>query len=158
MTNGSGRAIIAFTEEAVIAGFAASLRVNSAKVLLQVNNNCYRIAKELFTLTVNLTPSPANPGPFAKGVLSNQWYPGQGSDFSTEIGTEMSDNGAGSLSRIAMLGGLQFDGKDGALTLTNNVEYGYLAEVKGWDQPRWSGVPPYRMVARSIQAISVKYK
>jgi hypothetical protein len=137
-------------------GFAASIRVNSDAVLLKVNKVAYRIAWELFTSIVHLTPSPTQPGAFAKGLLANQWYPSVGTP-SGEVGTDTSDTGSASLSRINefVANGKEFLGKDGVLILSNNLPYSGRAESVGWLEAPWSGkVRPYRMVARSLIAVA----
>lgn len=141
-------------------GFAASVKANSRRLLAKVNKQCYQIAKELFTSIVNLTPSPDNPGPYAKGHLANQWYPEEGSDFSDELSSSTSSDGSGSLARINAMSGYAFNGRDGAVTLANNLSYAYRAEVLGWPvSDGWSGqIGPYRMVARSLQIIKARYK
>lgn len=138
--------------------FAKSVQANSRKVLWRVNNKCYEIAKALFVSIINFTPSPDNPGPFAMGHLADQWYPDEG-DFSEELSGSTSPNGAGSLARVQAMKGGAFNGRDGKVTLTNNVDYAYRAEVLGWPASEgWSGkIGPYRMVARSIQIIKAKY-
>lgn len=142
-----------------LGGFTESIRLNSAAILQQVNKEVYRIAWELFTSVVILTPSPSQPGRFAKGVLANQWYPSTGSGVSTS-GTSASNTGSESLARInAIVKGKEFLGKDGRLTLSNNVPYAYNAEVEGWNPPTWSGkVKAYRMVARSLMAVAARNK
>ena len=107
---------------------------------MRVNLRCYDLARELFTSIVNLSPSPSHPGPYAHGLLVNQWYPEEG-DFSDECGFSTSPNGAESLSRIKALRGLAFYQKDGKLTFTNNLSYAYRAEVLGWPaSDGWSGL------------------
>lgn len=140
--------------------FAASVSNNVYAVLTKVNSDAYKIAKELFNTVVDETPSPAHPGPFATGYLVDQWFPEVGNEFSEELGSSTSRDGSGSKSRIAALIGSEFFGKDGTLTLTNNVPYAYRAEVLGWPQEDgWSGqIGPYRMVAKALQAIADKYK
>ena len=142
--------------------FADSLRANTKKVLLEVNQKSYNIARDLFATVVAFSPSPSNPGPFADGYLVNQWYPENGKDFSDELGpdSDTSPNGQSSKSRIAALKGYKFNGRDGTVTLTNNTHYAYRAEALGWPEDEgWSGkIGPYRMVARAIQLIGVKYK
>ncbi len=142
--------------------FAASLLANSNKLLREVNEKCYAIARELFTSIVELSPSPLHPGPYADGYLVNQWYPTDGPGFSEELGpsNDTSINGMGSLTRIGQLRGNQFRSGDGAVTLTSNVHYAYRAEVLGWPaEEGWSGrIGPYRMVALSLQKIAAKYK
>lgn len=139
--------------------FAASVKMNSIRLLADVNAKVYKIARELFTKVVNLTPSPSNPGPYAAGHLANQWYPEEGGDFSEELSSDTSTTGAGSIARISALNGVEFYQKDGKLTLTNNLHYAYRAEALGWPrEDGWSGtIGPYRMVARSLQAIKAKY-
>lgn len=140
--------------------FAQSVNANCHKAMLAVNAKCYQIAKELFTKIVDLTPSPTNPGPYAEGVLVNNWFPVDGSGFSSAETDASSSYGAGSRARIKSLQGFQFFRKDGTVTLSNNVHYAYRAEVLGWPQSDgWSGrIGPYRMVARSLQAIAARYK
>lgn len=139
--------------------FAASIRMNSNRLLLDVNKKCYQIARELFRNIVQLTPSPTNPGLYAAGHLVNQWYPENGGDFSEELSSDTSPNGSGSLARIEGLKGVEFYRKDGKVTLVNNLSYAYRAEVLGWPRKEgWSGtIGPYRMVAKSLQAIKAKY-
>lgn len=140
-------------------GFAASLKANINKALLNVNTHCYKIAKELFTNVVYETPSPTTPGNWAKGLLANQWYPKNGGNFSTEVSTDTSPFGGASLTRIQALSGLEMFKKDGQITMANNLEYAGRAESLGWPKPEWTGtVGPYRMVAKSIQLIAHKYK
>lgn len=132
--------------------FEQSVKAASRTILEQVNTKCNQITWELFTSVVKKTPSPANPGPKAKGLLSNQWYPSIGSASSSR-GTSLSANGADSLSRIAALAkGIEFIGKDGRAILANNLDYAVQAEETGW--PR---TVPYRMVALSLQAVGAKY-
>jgi hypothetical protein len=125
-----------------------------------VNQQCYAIAWQLFTSVVRLTPSPKNPGPFASGLLVNQWYPSVDRP-SQQKGDATSPDGAASIERINAFtqNGRAFLGKDGKVYLTNNVEHAYRAEMLGWPEPEWSGkIGPYRMVARSLQAVSAKNK
>lgn len=135
----------------------------STEVLAKINLTCYEIAWELFTSVVKLTPSPSNPGQYAKGLLANQWYPAENSASSARS-SSIDSNGSGSLDRINAFakGGVEFYCKDGKVVLANNMPYAYRAEVLGWpkeDNPIWSGkVGPYRMVSRSLIAISAKYK
>jgi hypothetical protein len=144
-------------------GFAKSVATNIAKLKARVNAQCYQLARELFTSIVVLSPSPGNPGPFADGLFANQWYPSDGPEFSSEVGTSEAQAGDESLLRIATIldpdNGKQFFEKDGAVTMTNNLPYSSLVETWGWPFPQWTGRSgPYRMVALSIQAIAAKYK
>jgi len=133
--------------------FEQSTRLAASNVLLAVNRKCYEIAWELFSSVVRKTPSPDNPGPKAKGLLANQWYP-QEQGASAARGTSKSRDGSSSLARIqAMMNGTVFYDKDGKFTLTNNMDYVEQAESAGWKR-----TPPYRMVALSLQATAAKYK
>lgn len=139
--------------------FAQSVNANSLTIMRQVNDRVYEIARELFRSIVQLTPSPSNPGDTAKGVLANNWFPADGPGFSQATSTARSSNGAASLARINALRGNSFFQKDGVVTLSNNLDYAYRAEVLGWPTPRWSGrVGPYRMVALSMQKTAARYK
>lgn len=133
--------------------FEKSIRAASKKILVDVNQKCNQIAWELFTSVVNKTPSPTNPGPFAKGLLANQWYSMDGG-VSGASGINKSPNGADSLARIqSILNGTQFSGRDGRVTLSNNLDYAVQAESEGWKR-----TPAYRMVALSLQATVAKFK
>lgn len=142
--------------------FAQSVLLNIEKVKQDVNDSVYQIARELFTKIVGYTPARTpNPvvGPTAKGVLVNNWFPMNGPEFSSSKTDQRSAIGAGSLARIKALVGQNFLNKDGTVTLSNNLDYAYRAEVLGWPSPPWSGrIGPYRMVARALQEIGVKYK
>lgn len=141
-------------------GFADSIKLHSQRILEEINKKCYTITWNLFTSIVQLSPSPSNPGPYADGLLVNQWYPKVGKGFSSQLTSATSPYGSGSLSRInGIMGGKEFLKKNGTITLTNNVHYGILAEKIGWNPPEWTGRQgPYRMVARSIQLTAAKYK
>lgn len=141
--------------------FLASLNRNIQRVEREINDKVYKISIELFLSVVSKSPSPDNPGEFAKGLLANQWYPKAGAGFSSFQTTAISRNGQASRDRInALRGGNEFLGKDGRLSLTNNLDYAYRAEVLGWPKSDgWSGnVGPYRMVALSLQAVAARYK
>ena len=142
-------------------GFSKSFALNCQKALEAVNAQCYKITRELFLSIVELSPSPDHPGPTAKGVLVNNWFPVDGPSFSTATTSSRSRNGSQSISRINALQGRSFLGKDGVITLNNNLHYAYRAEVLGWPKSDgWSGriSTPYRMVALSLQKIGAKYK
>ena len=138
--------------------FEQSVRAATNKILVAVNLQCYQIAWELFTSVVSKTPSPANPGKHAKGLLANQWYP-QERGASAARGAATNPSGADSITRIrAMMNGIEFYDRDGKITLSNNLDYAVQAESLGWNPPRWKGTAPYRMVALSLQATVAKYK
>lgn len=136
------------------ADFMADLARNIQRLKVEVNQKVYSIGIELFLRIVERTPSPTNKGYFAKGLLVNQWYPTDGPSFSSNLGSSISPNGADSVARIkALRGGIQFVGKDGKITLVNNVPYAYQAEMLGW-----AATGPYRMVALSLQEVAARHK
>lgn len=142
------------------ADFIASLTSNIQNLKAEVNRKVYNISIELFLRIVERTPSPSNKGHQARGLLANQWYVSSGNNFSSSLGSSISNTGSDSVSRInAMRGGRVFDGKNGTVTLANNVPYAYRAEMLGWPAPDWTGtVGPYRMVALSLQEIGAKHR
>lgn len=138
--------------------FSDSVNKNINKILTHIDEKCYSITWQLFTSIVNNTPSPSNPGQWAEGLMSNQWYPQVGNNFSMEFTSATSPNGSASLSRITSLKNTKtFYGKDGVMTMTNNSPWAYRAEYLGWTAPQWSGkVGPYRMVAKSLQSVAAQ--
>ena len=144
--------------------FADSVRMNSDAMLKRIQIQIYTIARQLFIEIVQATPSVTHPGYYAKGLLANQWYPQLGAGFSPEATEETDDGGRDSINRIVteidvLSSNPQFLGKDGTVTLTNNLPYAGRAESVGWPEPEWSGRQgPYHMVALSLQAIAAKYK
>jgi hypothetical protein len=129
------------------------------KALQQASISTNKIVRDLDTQAVNLSPSPSNPGPFAKGLLVNQWYASVGSSPSSEVGTATSDTGVDSLSRLeATLASNPFYGKDNIVTFANNVDHAYYAEVLGWQPPLWSGHQgPYAMARGAVTYTIAKY-
>lgn len=138
--------------------FEAAIRAFELKALRQANKSVANAVESLFTSPVVLSPSPANPGEYSKGLLANQWYPELGGGYDLTNTMSTNPNGADSLSRIkAMLAHNAFFGKDNTITLTNSCKYAYRAEYLGWplgegtDGWVWSGrVGPYRMVGTSV--------
>ena len=143
--------------------FAASVSANKLKIELEINKKCYEISRELFLQIVELTPTKVGPvhGPYATGVLSNNWFPVDGPGYSTDEVDTRVPNGQASVDRIKTLQGTQFFRKDGEVTLSNNIKYAYRAEYAGWpeaDNPRWKGAKPYHMVSLSLILVSARYK
>lgn len=145
----------------MVLNFTASIDRNILRVQDEVNRKAYKITIELFLSVVRLTPSPAHPGDHAVGLLVNQWYPHTGSGFSASLDSSTSDDGNASQERIhGLRGGTEFLGKDGRISLANNLHYAVRAEKIGWPKSEgWSGkVGPYRMVMLSLALIAAKYK
>jgi hypothetical protein len=144
--------------------FVLDIKAFEEQALLLANNNLCRDAEEVFSGVVVESPDPPGVGGFAKGLLKNSWYiDTKGID--NTVGTTPNATGADSLSRIkAALGTLPFYGKDGAVTLTNSLDYAYRAEVLGWPAGEgtngftWSGrVGPYAMVQTAITNFKAKH-
>lgn len=132
------------------------------KVQLELNKAVTYITRELYRSVVYLTPSPAHPGDTAKGLLANQYYLAVGvNNFSSDVGTNVSINGASSLGRIEeTLSQNLWLGKDNTVSMTNNISYAYRAEYLGWPAGdssgnwHWSGrVGPYKMISQSVNKI-----
>lgn len=137
-------------------GFGDSVRESCQRALEEIDKKCFSITWQFFTSVVQLTPVDS-------GLLKNSWYPQIGPSFSSSVGTFEDKSGSGSLSRITALANKgTFLGKDGSMTMANNLSYAYRAEYRGWpkeDNPNWSGrVGPYRMVALSLQKVVAQNK
>lgn len=135
-------------------GFADSVRIASSKIQSEVNAKIVAIATELFTDVVAGTP-------VLTGNLIDNWYAGQGiGNYSDECSPSLDTGASNSLAQIASIAeSTAFMGMDNEISLANNTEYAYRAEVLGWPKPDWSGhVGPYAMVKNAILVASSKYK
>jgi len=145
--------------------FADDVKKWEQKALLAANAATCKVFEELSTSAVELSPTHALGAKYSQGQLKNQWYAAVGPTPSTAITAATSDSGADSLARIkASIAQKPFFGKDNILTLANNTEQAYYAEVLGWKPGEgtngwvWSNdVKPYRMVALSVAATKGKY-
>lgn len=146
--------------------FLSDIKAFQAKALKAASTNTVNIAQEAFLATVNYSPSPSNPGPYAKGLLVNQYYVAIGNTPSSEVSSSTSDTGEASKARIKLLAvSLPFMGKDNIVTLANNTEESYYADKLGWKPgPGTNGwtwtnnTPPYFMTAKAMSFIESKYK
>lgn len=139
-------------------GFAASIRATTQKQLAQVDKKINDIALDLFTTVVALSPTKPM-AKYAKGEFINNWMAkANGVDTTTRSGRSF--DGMASLTSIAALRAKKtFLGKDGYVTLSNNVHYAGLVEYAGWKPPRWSGrVGPYAPVRNAFIKVVPKYK
>lgn len=144
----------------------SDLQAFSDKAMLQASTNTNKIVEDLFKQTVLGSPSPSNPGVFAKGLLVNQYYTEVGGGYSTDVGTATDDFGADSYFRIAeTLAEQPFLNKDNVVTLANNTEEAYYADKLGWKAGLgtngwvWTGnVGPYAMRTNAVNYIISKYK
>lgn len=141
-------------------GFASSISLQADKMKAEVNTRITQIASELFTTIVENTPVNAAPVAQKRGELKNNWYAGFGTgNYSSSYTTTFDTSGSSSLSQAqSVLQSTDFIGQDGEVSFTNNVPYGYIAEVSGWLPPQWTGkVKPYRMVFNALTTITTKY-
>lgn len=131
--------------------FTDAINLGIEKVMRAVDKKCYSITFDWFTAVVRNTP-------VLKGHLINSWYPQVGRGFSNEVETSYSKTGSASLSRInALANSGTFYKKNGAMTMTNNLDYSRRAEYDGWPTPQWSGkVGPYAMVRLSLLNVAMK--
>lgn len=145
-------------------GFANDIRAFCDKAAKKASDNTMQAAQDTFKLVVSLSPSPSNPGPYAKGLLVNQYYVSVG-NYSTEFGTALSDTGADSLARIDGLSSTNaFLGKDSVVYLSNSTEEAIYADKLGWAAGKgtngwvWSGNSgPYLMRDQAIQYTLAAY-
>lgn len=161
--------------------FADSIKANIKEVKQEVNDKITDVFVDLSLSVVHLTPSPswigqnrgASPSEpeFTDGLLANQWYPAQDKISQEETGAK-SDNGGDSISRINAIkdSAKAFLGKDGYLSLTNNVPYAYRVDAIGYPKGKaeviagygnwsvWNGnhSTPYAMTDTSLIKIKAK--
>lgn len=144
-------------------GFASDIRAFADKAQKAMSDNTNKIVEDLFTLAVKFSPSPSNPGPYAKGLLANQWYPSVGA-YSPAKSTTVSPTGSDSLSRIVELKASNpFLGKDNVVFFTNNTDESYYADLLGWEAGKgangwfWKGAAPYYMRNQAITYVQQAY-
>ena len=127
--------------------FFESLQENIQKALVETNNKINKEAILTFRDVVAETPNPDMPDKafYSKGLLVNQWYPKFGG-FSSELTSAKDDHGFNSLDRINSISEeKEFLGKDGEVSLSNNVSYAIQADKIGW-----YFTAPYAMVDKAI--------
>jgi hypothetical protein len=144
-------------------GFADDIRAFKDKALKQASDNTNKIVEDLFLAAVRFSPSPSNPGPYATGLLVNQWYSSISSPDLSVTGAT-SPTGTDSISRImALKVGNPFLGKDNVVFLTNSTEEAQYADMFGWAKGAgtngwvWSGKPAYYMRSKAISYIQGTY-
>jgi len=144
--------------------FADSIKKNIAEVKQEVNTKINKLFVFVGEGIVFRGPSSYLRGPYSDGLFTNQWYPQLGSGYSSSLTSQKSHEGLGSITRIReiALESKEFLGKDGSITLTNNVWYGPRIEYLGWpkDTPgyRWKGAGAYHMVSFTLQDVAAKNK
>lgn len=145
--------------------FLSDIKAFQAKALKAVADNTANIVRDAFIAPVDYSPSPSNPGPYAKGLLVNQWYPSVGNTFSSDVSTATSSTGEDSKARINLVVTSNvFYGKDGVVSLSNNTQEAHYANKLGWKAGDgtngwvWSGnAVPYFMTAKTESYLLSKY-
>ena len=144
--------------------FADDIKAISERTLKLASDNTNKIVSDLFTQVVVRSPSPSNPGHYAKGLLVNQYYTQVGEGYSSAVSSSTSLSGSDSLQRINdTLASSPFLGKDNTVTLANNTEEAYYADKLGWVKGQgtngwiWKGTVPYMMTHGAISYIQNKY-
>ena len=135
--------------------FAEDLKANCNKLLEEIDAKCYSICYQWFTNIVMLSPSPANPGYYSKGLFANQWYPMIGGGYSSALTGSLNTTGSDSIARVvALADSKEFYGKNGVMTFTNNTGYGTQVEYLGWPGSHGGGSDrrgaPYRPIATAL--------
>lgn len=136
-------------------GFADSLKRNIQGVLAQTANACTERAITLFNFAVDYSPLQVDaeyPGTYATGLFANSWYPAF-DEFDETVGTVADESASGSRARIDNLRNKgMFLGKDGFISLSNNLKYAYRVEYRGWPQEDgYSGfIGPYAPVRNAM--------
>lgn len=118
--------------------FAAHLRKNIERVLLEVNYKINHRAYIFFNYIVKKSPHEGQ-GPYVSGHFINNWFPAvNGFDSSTT--SSRSPDGEASLARIGatVKNNLAFLKRDGFVSLSNNLDYAANVEYLGWKK----GVDP----------------
>jgi len=144
-------------------GFSSDIAAFRDKALQAASTNTMTIAQEVGRMEVAFSPSPINPGPYATGLLINQYYPSVGApDFTVTTATNSS--GADSLARINALAETNaFLGKDNVVYITNSTEEAYYADKLGWQKGLgtngwiWKGAAAYYMRDQAITYIQQAY-
>lgn len=145
-------------------GFASDIKAFADKALQKASTNTMNIVQDVGRMEVAFSPSPSNPGPYATGLLVNNYYPSVGvPDYSRSSSTSAA--GSDSLSRINEFAETNaFLGKDNVVYITNSTEEAYYADVLGWQKGQgtngwiWSGkATPYFMRSQAITYVQQAY-
>ncbi len=131
--------------------FSDGIRKSVEDVKQQINSKIIEIAQYAFRSAVGYSPT-APEARWAKGEFINSWYPAENS-YSSSITGSYDYSGAGSMARIAALSSSQvFFGKDGFISLSNNLSYSLQVEYTGWQR-----TGPYAPVRNAIVSVMSTY-
>lgn len=145
-------------------GIASDIKAFREKALKAASDNTNNVFRDSGKLVIRFSPSPSNPGPYATGLLVNQWMFSIGMpDLS--VGTATSPTGADSISRLdAFLATNPWLGKDATAYITNSTEEAIYADLLDWKKGQgtngwiWSGrAGAYQMRAQTIIYIQQAY-
>lgn len=145
-----------------MASFSQSILKNTKAIKQEINDKITGVAVYGFQQAIAESPSEDRHGSeWSTGLLINQWYPAYNS-VSTMLTSQTDGIGIDSLQRVYDIKDKNyFYGKDGYVSLTNNVSYAYRADTLGWkpsaEHPSWTGkVAPYAMVDKAMHRMKVK--
>ena len=112
--------------------FADSLRRNIERVLREVNYKINHRAYIFFNYIVEKSPHVGQ-GPYVAGHFINNWFPAV-NGFAGTVTDQTDPDGKGSLARIEAVvkNNSVFLRRDGFISLSNNLDYGFRVEVAGW--------------------------
>lgn len=127
--------------------FSDSVRKNVQEMLQIIDTKCYEVSYNLFMAIIQNSPSFVGvpKARFSKGEFINSWMAGSNS-FSSATTSVFSDTGVDSKAQVVELKNSNtFLGKDGYVTLSNNVSYAETVEYLGWNK-----TPAYAPVAKAF--------
>lgn len=112
--------------------FAAHLRKNIERVLLEVNYKINHRAFIFFNYIVKKSPHVGE-GPYVSGQFINNWFPAV-NGFDSSITSATDPDGKGSVARIESVvkNNSAFLRRDGFVSLSNNLDYAKRVEYLGW--------------------------
>lgn len=112
--------------------FAAHLRKNIERVLLEVNYKINHRAYIFFSYIVKKSPHVGE-GPYVAGHFINNWFPAV-NGFDASVTAQTDPDGKDSVARIdaTVKNNLVFFKRDGFISLSNNLSYSQRVESLGW--------------------------
>lgn len=144
--------------------FADEMKAFQKLALTEMSDGMNLAGSDFFQEAVAKSPTKPEAN-YAQGYLKNNWYTSVGETASSDVGSAPDTNGYASLSRISnTFKSNPFYGKDNLVSLSNNTEQAYFADVLGWPSGLgtngwvWSGrVGPYNMTAHSVNYLLARY-
>lgn len=142
-----------------MAGFAASVQLNIARVQREIDAKCFAIFDELASKVVYNCP-------VLRGNLINDFWPASNAynltthtqvdaEGQSDIQSNSDITGSGSISRIRDVKGLgTFNGEDGFLSFSTSVPYAYRIEYEGWSSRK----APAGFVRKSLTEVAANHR